>query len=63
MKNIFRIIIFLGVLYLSIFSICTLLEYTYNNFNIWLTLVINIVSMMILIYFIDKFVDKLDKHD
>ncbi len=63
MKKTFRYFLFFSFLYLVIYLITTILQYTYNNFNFGVTIIINIVSMIIFIYFIDKFVDKLDKND
>lgn len=63
MKKTLALIIFLGVLYLSIYFNSIVLEYTYKNFNFWITVVINLLSMITFIYFIDKFVEKIDKYD
>ena len=63
MKNSFLLLIFFAVLFCVIYTIAFILEYTYNNCNIWLTLFINIGLLISFVYFIDKFVKKLDKND
>jgi len=63
MKKAFLLIIFFGLLFCVIYSIAFILEYTYDKFNIWLTLLINISLLISFVYFIDKFVKKLDRND
>lgn len=57
------ILFLFGFLYVVLNAFIFILKYTYYNFNIWLTIVINISLLISLIYFIDKFVKKLDKND
>ena len=63
MKKPFLNIIFLGILYFVIYSLCIVVHFTYYNMNIFLSFLLNVATLIILVYIIDKFVKKIDKDD
>jgi len=54
-------IIFLFLLYVIMYVLIVLIQYTYCNMNIFLNLAFNICSLALMIYIIDKMAKKIDK--
>ena len=63
MRKTFFLILFLAIFYLAIYFTILALQFTYNNFNIYSTFISNIVLIALFVYFIDKFVKKIDGND
>jgi hypothetical protein len=54
-------IIFLFLLYVIMYVLIVLIQFTYSNMNIFVNLAFNLCSLTLMIYIIDKMVKKIDK--
>ena len=61
MKKGFITIILLFILYITMYALIVLIQFTYQNMNIFVNLAFNICSLALMIYIIDKMVKKIDK--
>jgi hypothetical protein len=63
MKKNLLSIVWLIVLYVSIYFLCVFLQVLYLNMNFWLSFALNIVSVFTLIFIVDLVLKKITKDD
>jgi hypothetical protein len=62
MKN-FSIPILLFALYIAIYYTILFIRFTYNNFNIYISVAVDLIAISLIVFLIDKLIKIIDKKD
>jgi hypothetical protein len=63
MKKLIASIIFLLILYVSIYVFALIMQFTFQHMNLFISIAFNLTAIILLVYIINKIVVKLDKRE